>query len=141
LISYNIKANESIGYAKRRYNYKLGSWKLGELPFRTLLDRGIVKMSDVLSFNSKYLDDITIYSMSDISSILLNNSVSIVDITKTLVDHCGIVEYVVAKGTADAITNIKFLDSDQNVLTSSDVYVPLDADVEMKHTIVVKEGV
>lgn len=143
LLSHTVKVNEEIGYSSVNYNYKLGiSWILGSKPFVDYTDKGLIKLADVTSLQSSYLNAVASFSASDITSVLINDSVAIsVFLTKSAIGNMVTIEYVVIAASVVNITNIKLLDAASNILSSSIVYIPVLADVSLKHTIKVIEGV
>ena len=144
LIVYNSNISEQIELTKNIYNYKLGTtWILGRNQFVTQESGGVLKLATSPSIQNKFLNDIATFSADDINNVLLNDTevISSFD-TKTAVDNVATIEYTIPAdlGLAE-ITNIKLRDAENNVLTSSTVYVPIVEDVIVKHNIYVKEGV
>ena len=50
------------------------------------------------------------------------------------------IEYEVTPAQVEEVTNIKLLDGDDNVLSNSNVWVPVPQTILGKHTIRIKEG-
>lgn len=121
--------------------YKLGSWALGEKPFALTEGGAIIKMADKASITDKLLHDTAGFVLSDIKAVLINDSVKI---TSFRVSHAiGSVvtlEYEVTPAQVEEVTNIKLLDGDDNVLSNSNVWVPVPQTILGKHTIRIKEG-
>lgn len=144
LIVYNSNISEQIELTKNIYNYKLGTkWVLGRNPFVTQESGGVLKLATSPSIQNKFLNDIATFSADDIDNVLLNDTevISSFD-TKTAVDNVATIEYTIPADLGlTEITNIKLRDIDNNILTSSTVYVPIVEDVVVKHNISVKEGV
>lgn len=121
--------------------YKLGSWALGEKPFALTEGGAIIKMADKASITDRLLHDTAGFVLSDIKAVLINDSVKI---TSFRVSHAiGSVvtlEYEVTPAQVEEVTNIKLLDGDDNVLSNSNVWVPVPQTILGKHTIRIKEG-
>lgn len=121
--------------------YELGSWALGEKPFALTGGGAIIKMADKASITDKLLHDTAGFVLSDIKAVLINDSVNI---TSFRVSHAiGSVvtlEYEVTPAQVEEVTNIKLLDGDDNVLSNSNVWVPVPQTILGKHTIRIKEG-
>lgn len=136
-----IAINEEISYRTIQWNYKLGSWALGEKPFSLTEGGAIIKMADKASITDKLLHDTAGFVLSDIKAVLINDSVKI---TSFRVSHAvGSVvtlEYEVTPAQVEEVTNIKLLDGDDNVLSNSNVWVPVPQTILGKHTIRIKEG-
>ena len=135
--------SEEIELAKTIYNYKLGTtWVLGRKPFSEQESGGVIKLATTPSIQQEFLNDIASFSASDINNVLLNDTEVISSFsTKTSTNNIATIEYTVPSslGIAELI-NIKLRDADNNILTSSNVYVPIVEDVIIKHNIYVKEG-
>ena len=144
LIVYNSNISEQIELTKNIYNYKLGTkWVLGRNPFVTQESGGVLKLATSPSIQNKFLNDIATFSADDINNVLLNDTevISSFD-TKTAVDNVATIEYTIPADLGlTEITDIKLRDANNNILTSSTVYVPIVEDVIVKHNIYVKEGV
>ena len=141
LISTAIALSEEISYGTRLSNYALGYWILGQKPFASYQSGGMIKLSTVSSLKSALFQDVAQFTVSDIASVLINNTLAISEFSakQATGDEC-IVEYSVPQGSVEDITSIKLLDADGNTLSESVVYVPVAADVVLKHTIKVKEA-
>ena len=161
-----IAINEEISYRTVKWNYLLSQWRLGSFPFATIsgskvlewyykmgqwalgekpfaLTEGgvIIKMADKASITDKLLHDTAGFVLSDIKAVLINDSVKI---TSFRVSHdTGSVvtlEYGVTPAQVEEVKNIKLLDGDDNVLSNSNVWVPVPQAILGKHTIRIKEG-
>ena len=133
--------NEGINLSEATWNYRLGAWLLGQLPFGQEEPRGEIKMPSQLSVQSGLLTDTATYIEGDIASARINGSVSITSLTKSTSGAAVTVSYTVTEEQASTVTLVELLDSDGNVLTSSAVYVPISGSAIFNHTITVQEGV
>lgn len=143
LITQGLVMSEEMSYSTMQYNYVLGvSWVLGAKPFRSYIDKGAIKLSNVSSLQSSLFNDVANFTASDIASVLLNDSVVISSfVTKQASANLVDIEYDVLASQVQSITNIKLKNSSGEVLSEAVVYVPLLEDVLMKHTITVKEDI
>lgn len=161
-----IAINEEISYRTVKWNYLLGQWRLGAFPFATIsgskvlewyykmgqwalgekpfaLTEGgvIIKMADKASITDKLLHDTAGFVLSDIKAVLINDSVKITSFKVSQVIRSMVtIEYEVTPAQVEEVTNIKLLDGDDNVLSNSNVWVPVPQTILGKHTIRVKEG-
>ena len=136
-----ILLSETIELSQRIYNYKLGAWGLGVLPFAIEEGQGVIKMPETPSIQAALLTDTANFVSGDIASARINGSIAISSISKTVTGSTLEVTYTVAQSQTEAITSAELLDADGNVLTSSTVYVPVSGSTIMKHIIPVAEGV
>lgn len=140
-IQSGLLLSEQIERLIRTYNYKLGSWALGALPFATDGENEVVKMPETPSIQQALLTGVADFVSSDVASARINGSISITALTKSVNANILTITYTVASSQTPEITSAELLDADGNVLTSSQVYVPVGDSIVMKHTIPVKEGV
>lgn len=133
--------SETISSAQRTYNYKLGSWELGLLPFATDGPEGVIKMPETPSIQQALLSGVANFVSGDVASARVNGTISIADLTKSVEGAELTVTYTVLPSQTTEITALELLDGEGNVLTSSTVYIPVTTNVVMKHIIPVVEGV
>lgn len=136
-----ILASETISLSQMVYNYRLGSWGLGVLPFAYENDQGVIKMPTAPSIQTALLEGIANFVSGDVASARVNGSVAIADINKHVDGSTLTVTYSVSASQAAEINLIELLDSTGTVLTSSTVYIPVTSSTILKHTIPVAEGV
>lgn len=143
-VDEKILANEELMLAQREYNYKLGStWRLGTLPFKSLHEKGAIKLKQNNSIQKYFLDELKSFALSKIGYVKLNN-VKVIKkfITKDIVNEKLTLEYAVLHSLGlDEITKVDIYTSDNKLLTSIDLYVPIIEDIELKHVINIEEGV
>lgn len=133
--------SETIELSQRVYNYKLGAWGLGVLPFAVEQSQGVIKMPTTPSIQAALLNDTANFVSGDIASARINGTIAISELNKSVEGSTLEVTYTVAQSQTEAITSAELLDSEGNVLTSSAVYVPVSGSTIMKHIIPVSEGV
>lgn len=144
LVSQQIFVSEQVNVSKLTYNYVLGGqWKLGEKPFISYEDKGIIKGRSTNSMSSLMEAKYRQFTLSEITSVLINNTIRITTfLTKEEVNGEAIIEYIVHQQEQNIeVTNIKLLDKDGLICFESPVYVPVYEDTIMKHNIIIKEGV
>lgn len=144
LVSQQIFVSEQVNVSKLTYNYVLGGqWKLGEKPFISYEDKGIIKGRSTNSMSSLMEAKYRQFTLSEITSVLINNTIRITTfLTKEEVNGEVIIEYIVPQQEQNIeVTNIKLLDKDGLICFESPVYVPVYEDTIMKHNIIIKEGV
>ncbi|CEN21203.1 putative phage tail protein [Paraclostridium sordellii] len=143
-VDEKILANEELMLAQREYNYRLGStWSLGTLPFKSLHEKGAIKLKQNNSIQKYFLDELKGFALSKIGYVKLNN-VKVINefITKDIVNEKLTLEYAVLHSFGlDEITKVDVYTSDNKLLTSIDLYVPIIEDIELKHVINIEEGV
>lgn len=133
--------SETISSAQRTYNYKLGSWELGLLPFATDGPEGVIKMPETPSIQQALLTGVANFVSGDVASARVNGTIPIADLAKSVEGAELTVTYTVLPSQTTEITSLELLDGEGNVLTSSTVYIPVTTNVVMKHIIPVVEGV
>lgn len=133
--------SETIELSQRVYNYKLGAWGLGVLPFAVEQSQGVIKMPTTPSIQAALLNDTANFVSGDIASARINGTIAISELNKSVEGSTLEVTYTVAQSQTEAITSAELLDAEGNVLTSSTVYVPVSGSTIMKHIIPVSEGV
>lgn len=143
LIVKDILVSEKINFSKVIFNYRLGSWVLGQKPFTSLEDKGVIKMAATSSIKQDLLNHMATFTASDIADVRINGTFMVpAFVTKTAVNNQAIIEYEISETAGiSEITQIELLDSVGTVLADSAVYVPILERVLLKHTIQIKEGV
>ena len=162
----SLSMTEEISYKTMKWNYILGSWLLGRLPFATVegaeviewyyklgqwplgknpfaLTEGgnIIKMATTPSIQDALLQDTAGFVVTDIAAVLINDETKITNFTiKYASGRFVTLEYQVTSAMTSVVTNIKLLKSDDTVLTDSNVYVPVTNTILSRHSIEVKEG-
>lgn len=135
-----ILAGEQVQYTRYGWNYKLGSWQLGALPFAGILENEVVKTAAQPSVQTAMLTALTGYTADDIVSAQVNGSIAIVNITKEQTGNVLTVEYPVSTAQTAEITQVALLASDGTVLFSAPVYIPVTDTVTVTHSITIQEG-
>ena len=114
---------------------------MGVLPFASEQPQGVIKMPDTPSIQEALLAGTANFVAADIVKARLNGTI-LIDMLEKEVDSSTLtITYSVPMEQVQEITKVELLDSTGTVLTTSTVYVPVDASTIIKHTIPVAEGV
>lgn len=140
-VQTGILLSETISLAQRVYNYKLGGWGLGLLPFATETPMGVIKTATTPSIQPTLLEGVANFVSGDVASAQVNGSIAISEISKSVSGSTLTVTYTVHQDAVESITSLALLDSSGNILTQSNVYVPVTGATVLTHTIPVAEGV
>lgn len=140
LVASSVLVSEEIRQIRRTYNYRLGSWALGKLPFATEENLGVIKMPNQPSIQPELLNALAGFTAGDIAGVRINGTMPIPDFTKSVKGNQAMVTYTVASEQTSAVTQAELLDVEQNVLASFSFYVPVVGSAQFKHTFTVKEG-
>lgn len=136
----SVVLSERLSYTQMNWKYRLGSWRLGQFSF-AMTDGGVVKVDKTKSVQQALLDDTATYVASEISAVLINDSIKISSFkSKQASENVVCVEYTVVPDMTNLVTDVKLLRADDTVLTHIPVYVPVTQTVVGKHLITVKEG-
>lgn len=122
-------------------NYRLGQWILGRLPFYTDVPQEIIKMPTTPSIQPLLLSGVANFVSGEIVSARVNGTISISDLTKSVSGSVLTINFTVPAGDFTEITTVELLDVSGNVLTSSTVYVPITGATLLEYRIPVAEGV
>ena len=141
-VQSGLLLSETISGALRDYNYVLGSWQLGVLPFAVEEDMGVLKLPTTPSVQPPLLSGVAGFVLGDIAAARINGAIVVNDVSKTQEGALVTVTYPVSSSLTDEILQAELLDSAGNVLTSSAIYVAVGPQpVIMTHKIPVREGV
>lgn len=143
-IDNRILINEEASYGQREYNYRLGTrWNLGRKPFKSINDKGMIKMAAGKSLTEELLSGLRGVTLDKIHHIRINGKLDIdTFITKEIQDKKITIKYAVLKSNLQgAITKVELMDVNNKVLSVINVYIPVIEDIEVKHILKVEEGV
>lgn len=140
-VAAGFLVSESVRRFVGEYNYILGRWKLGALPFYSATSEEEIKMAAKPSIQQAFLDQAASFVVGDIQSVRINGDILITTLSKSTVGNVGSVGYRVLKSQTEEVTRIELLDRAGTALTTSDVSVPVTEDtVAFRHAFIVKEG-
>lgn len=146
----SVAVSEEIRYGEltsssiaKHFNYKLGSWKLGEKPFGTDPLEEVAKLPETPSIQEAMLNHNATYTASDIATVRLNGSYTISQFTiKQAEGANATLQYNVPENvTGGSITLIELLDANDTVLSRAPCFIPNTTAISAKHIIRFKEGV
>lgn len=128
---------ESVSLSEVVWNYKLGSWGLGLLPFTSTQEKEVIVVPSAYSIQNELLNDTATAVSGNVASAQINGSIPISAIEKTTSGNVAQITYTVTPEQAALITQVALLDSGGNVLTTSPVYVPVTGNTILTHKITV----
>lgn len=141
-ITNKLITNEKILSTSSIRNYKLDrSWMLGLRPFISNLEEVLNKMENISSIQQNFIDKTIEEWKNFFSRSLINNSVNVTELNISKQDSNLIITYEISKELVESITNIKLMDTSENTLINSNVFIPVDDYVIIKHIINLEEGV
>ena len=136
-VAGNFLLSESIVRTIGEWNYILGGWELGALPFFSGTEEEIIKMATQPSIQQAFLDQAATFVVGDIQSVRINGDIIITALSRSTVGNVGSVGYRVLREQTEEVNLIELLDKAGTVLASSAVYVPI---AEETVAFTVKEG-
>ena len=139
---FRILVNETVSKRDRTDNYRLGTWKLGNLPFSQFSEPEVAKMADTPSIQPLLLEKLATFTADDVKSVLVNNTHKISNfISKSATGGMVSIEYeVYASHGLGEITNVKLLDALDHTLAEITVSIDNTFNVRMRHNIHIEEG-
>lgn len=142
VIIKDVLVNEGITAGEwGDWNYKLGSWQLGLLPFREIVNEEVLKTASQASVQPAMLNLLAGYTGDDVVSARINGTIPITDISKSVSANVLTVTYDVLPTQASEVTSAELLAADGTVLFSaSGIYMAIADQINIKHTINIKEG-
>ena len=142
-VKTGLLLSETISLSQVEYNYRLGGWGLGLLPFANETSLGVIKTATTPSIQQQLLNDVANFTSGDVASAQINGSIAISELTKSVDENTCTISYSVNPSQTTEITSVSLLDSGGKALTTSAIYVPVseESGVVMTHVIPVAEGV
>lgn len=142
-IDYKLLMNETvISNLDIKHNYTLdGTWRLGLRPFISESGQVVAKMANVSSITDNLINQNLNFCKDAVTKVKINDIISVTDIEKFQDSSTITISYELTPSIVSTITNIKLLDSNNNVLTNSNVYIQVEGDVTVKHILKIEEGV
>ena len=136
----SVELGESIGRQNYVFNYALGAWGLGLQPFASLDEGEEIVMPGSGTVQPILLNGTAQDISAKIVKARVNNSLDITELTKSVTDSTLTVSYTVSSTQARSIASIKLMDAASVALTSAMVYIPVETEVVLTHTITVQEA-
>ena len=135
-----ITLDESVNLATVVWHYELGAWELGVNPFASTQIKEVVVVPEANSIQETLLNQTAAGILNTVAKARVNGSIVIDSLTKMSEGNAAVIQYSVAPGQAETVTQIELLDEEGNVLTMSPVYVPLTEAAVFTHNIPVEEA-
>lgn len=132
-----MNLTESVSLSEVVWNYKLGSWGLGLLPFTSTQEKEVIVVPSAYSIQNELLNDTATAVSGNVASAKINGTISISAIDKSTSGNVAQITYTVTPEQAALITQVALLDSGGNALTTSPVYVPVTGNTILTHKITV----
>ena len=123
-----------------QYNYKLGTWVLGDQPFVSPEGEVVAKPESTPSVKPPMLADAAEAIMQNVFAVRVNGSSVITALQKSVAGSQVQIIAAAPQSIADVITKEELLDGLGNVLSSADVYIPVTSAVQLIYRITVREG-
>lgn len=141
-IPTTIEVGEEIYQQKWWWNYILGGkWKVGQKPFISVQDLSKLKSEEVQSLTPLMLNKLKTFTGEEIKAVLINDTYKITTFVQKIITGGYLrIQYNVENGEQiQLITNIKFLDEDDLILSNDPVYIPISSDTMIEHRINIRE--
>lgn len=141
-IPTTIEVGEEIYQQKWWWNYILGGkWKVGQKPFISVQDLSKLKSEEVQSLTPLMLNKLKTFTGEEIKAVLINDTYKITTFVQKIITGGYLrIQYNVENWEQiQLITNIKFLDEDDLILSNDPVYIPIFSDTMIEHRINIRE--
>lgn len=141
-IPTTIEVGEEIYQQKWWWNYILGGkWKVGQKPFISVQDLSKLKSEEVQSLTPLMLNKLKTFTGEEIKAVLINDTYKITTFVQKIITGGYLrIQYNVENWEQiQLITNIKFLDEDNLILSNDPVYIPISSDTMIEHRINIRE--
>lgn len=141
-ISTTIEVGEEIYQQKWWWNYILGGkWRVGQKPFISVQNLSKLKSEEVQSLTPLMLNKLKTFTGEEIKAVLINDTYKITTFVQKIITGGYLrIQYNVKNWKQlQLITNIKFLDEDDLILSNDPVYIPISSDTMIEHRINIKE--
>lgn len=141
-IPTTIEVGEEIYQQKWWWNYILGGkWRVGQKPFISVQDLSKLKSEEVQSLTPLMLNKLKTFTGEEIKAVLINDTYKITTFVQKIITGGYLrIQYNVENWKQiQLITNIKFLDGDDLILSNNPVYIPISSDTMIEHRINIRE--
>lgn len=141
-IPTTIEVGEEIYQQKWWWNYMLGGkWRVGQKPFISVQDLSKLKSEEVQSLTPLMLNKLKTFTGEEIKAVLINDTYKITTFVQKIITGGYLrIQYNVENWEQiQLITNIKFLDEDDLILSNDPVYIPISSDTMIEHRINIRE--
>lgn len=141
-IPTTIEVGEEIYQQKWWWNYILGGkWRVGQKPFISVQDLSKLKSEEVQSLTPLMLNKLKTFTGEEIKAVLINDTYKITTFVQKIITGGYLrIQYNVENWEQiQLITNIKFLDENDLILSNDPVYIPIFSDTMIEHRINIRE--
>lgn len=141
-IPATIEVGEEIYQQKWWWNYILGGkWRVGQKPFISVQDLSKLKSEEVQSLTPLMLNKLKTFTGEEIKAVLINDTYKITTFVQKIITGGYLrIQYNIENWEQiQLITNIKFLDGDDLILSNNPVYIPISSDTMIEHRINIRE--
>lgn len=137
-IPTTIEVGEEIYQQKWWWNYILGGkWKVGQKPIISVQELAKLKSEEVQSLTPLMLNKLKTFTGKEIQAVLINDTYKITNFVQKIITGGYLrIQYNIENWEQiQLITNIKFLDEDDLILSNDPVYIPISSDTMIEHRI------
>lgn len=141
-IPTTIEVGEEIYQQKWWWNYILGGkWRVGQKPFISVQNLSKLKSEEVQSLTPLMLNKLKTFTGEEIKAVLINDTYKITTFVQKIITGGYLrIQYNVENWEQiQLITNIKFLDENDLILSNDPVYIPIYSDTMIEHRINIRE--
>lgn len=141
-IPTTIEVGEEIYQQKWWWNYILGGkWRVGQKPFISVQNLSKLKSEEVQSLTPLMLNKLKTFTGEEIKAVLINDTYKITTFVQKIITGGYLrIQYNVENWEQiQLITNIKFLDENDLILSNDPVYIPISSDTMIEHRINIRE--
>lgn len=142
LLSQSILANETILSSKSVWEYKLGTWRLGEFAFYEAEDLEVYKLAATNSFSAKFLNLSATAAMNMVDHVVLNGDITVSEFqSKSVTDDTVTLDFAVPVTEDAYLTSCVIYNANNEALSSSEFVIPTGENTQFKVLWKFKEGV
>lgn len=137
-----IEVGEEIYQQKWWWNYILGGkWRVGQKPFISVQDLSKLKSEEVQSLTPLILNKLKTFTGEEIQAVLINDTYKITNFVQKIITGGYLrIQYNIENWEEiKLITNIKFLDGEDLILSNDSVYISIASDTMIEHRINIRE--
>ena len=141
-IPTTIEVGEEIYQQKWWWNYILGGkWRVGQKPFISVQNLSKLKSEEVQSLTPLMLNKLKTFTGEEIKAVLINDTYKITTFVQKIITGGYLrIQYKIENWEEiKLITNIKFLDGKDLILSNNPVYIPIASDTMIEHRINIRE--
>lgn len=141
-IPTTIEVGEEIYQQKWWWNYILGGkWRVGQNSFIGVQNLSKLKSEEVQSLTPLMLNKLKTSTGEEIKAVLINDTYKITTFVQKIITGGYLrIQYNVENWEQiQLITNIKFLDENDLILSNDPVYIPIYSDTMIEHRINIRE--